>query len=70
MCDTLGISPGPAVKGVLDGIIEWQLANPGLGLDECTVWLKAQATAGAFGNLTAATQAKDGEGSKKRRKMA
>jgi hypothetical protein len=53
VCDILGISPGPAVKGILDRIIEWQLANPGLGVEECNVWLKEQADTGAFGDLTA-----------------
>lgn len=69
VCEILGISPGPTVKGFLDRVIEWQLANPELGVDECTVWLKEQADTGTFGDLTAAARAKDGEGSKKRRKI-
>ena len=69
MCATLGISPGPAVKGILDQVIEWQLENPGLGVEECNVWLKEQADAGTFGDLRAAAQAKNGEGSKKQRKF-
>jgi len=70
VCDILGISPGPRVKGILDQVIEWQLENPGLGVEECNVWLKTQADAGEFGDLTAAAQAKDGEGSRKKRKIA
>lgn len=69
MCATLGISPGPAVKGILDQVIEWQLENPGLGVEECNVWLKNEADAGTFGDLRAAAQPKGGEGSKKKRKF-
>jgi hypothetical protein len=58
------------VKGILDRIIEWQLANPGLSADECGVWLKEQAATGALGDLAAAAQAMDGEGSRKKRKVA
>ena len=70
MCDILGISPGPAIKGILDRVIEWQLENPELGVEECNVWLKNEADAGTFGDLRAAAQAKGGEGSKKKRKIA
>jgi len=70
VCDILGISPGPAVKGILDRVIEWQLENPGLVAEECNVWLKKQADAGVFGDLRAAAQARDGEGSRKKRKIA
>lgn len=69
MCDILGISPGPAVKGILDRVIEWQLENPGLVVEECSVWLKERADAGVFGDLKAAAKAKDGEGSRKKRKI-
>lgn len=69
MCGILGISPGPVVKGILDRVIEWQLENPGLGVEECNVWLKEQADTGAFGDLGAAAQAKGGEGSRKKRKV-
>ena len=70
MCDNLGISPGPAIKGILDRVIEWQLENPGLDVEECNAWLKKEADAGTFGDLRAAAQAKGGEGSKKKRKIA
>ena len=70
MCEVLGISPGPTVKGILDRIIEWQLANPEPSVEECIVWLKGQADAGAFGDLTAAPQAKEWGGTRKTRKIA
>jgi len=69
VCEVLGITPGPTVKGILDQIIEWQLANPELGVEECTEWLKAQADTGMLGDLTAAARAKNGEGSRNERRI-